>query len=236
MEQTKDIFGKRLFEIRESRGESQQELADSIGITRQSLSRYELGERTANIDLLKKIAEHYNVSTDYLLGLTENATTDTDLQDVCKYTGLSEGAIKNLHEIDKFILRYLTNEESGDAYPVNKILDVLSEAIENDFLLIFAASVASLFDKSNMWTIKSIEYILNYGENAHVYMYNELYKECDLLRFNIIQEVSKFLEDKDCRFCVEYHAVTLESTFNKLKKQFLEEKGKGNGKHNPPKE
>lgn len=98
MEQAKDTFGKRLFEIRESRGESQQELADSIGITRQSLSRYELGERTANIDLLKKIAEHYSVSADYLLGLTDNATVDTNLQAVCEYTGLSDKAILTIKE------------------------------------------------------------------------------------------------------------------------------------------
>lgn len=96
MEQTKDIFGKRLFEIRESRGESQQELADSIGITRQSLSRYELGERTANIDLLKKISEHYKVSSDYLLGITKERTPDPQLRSICDFVGLHEKAVERL--------------------------------------------------------------------------------------------------------------------------------------------
>lgn len=96
MEQTRDIFGKRLFEIRESRGESQQELADSIGITRQSLSRYELGERTANIDLLKKVAEHYKVSTDYLLGIAKEKTTDPQLRSICDFVGLHEKAVEQL--------------------------------------------------------------------------------------------------------------------------------------------
>lgn len=101
MEQTKDIFGKRLFEIREGKRESQQELADSIGITRQSLSRYELGERTANIDLLKKIAEHYHISADYLLGLTDNITTDKDLDYVSRYTGLNECTLGHIQMIEK---------------------------------------------------------------------------------------------------------------------------------------
>ena len=44
-------FGERLLALREERKETQQQLADAIGITRQSLSRYETNERTPNIDL-----------------------------------------------------------------------------------------------------------------------------------------------------------------------------------------
>ena len=127
MEQTKDIFGKRLFKIRESRGESQQELADSIGITRQSLSRYELGERTANIDLLKKISEHYNISADYLLGLTDNATVDTNLQAVCEYTGLSDKAILTIKD-------YVYNLTASGAFTSDDKADELFYYVLNTVL------------------------------------------------------------------------------------------------------
>lgn len=88
----KKIFADRLVELRESRGISQQVLADDLEITRQSLSLYETAKRTINIDLLVKIAKYFNVSTDYLLGLNDNATTDIELKAVCDYTGLSEEA------------------------------------------------------------------------------------------------------------------------------------------------
>ena len=92
----KKIFADRLVELRESRGVSQQTLADDLEITRQSLSLYEKAKRTINIDLLVKIAKYFNVSTDYLLGLNDNATTDIELKAVCDYTGLSEEAVKKL--------------------------------------------------------------------------------------------------------------------------------------------
>lgn len=65
-------FGERLFKLREERKENQLQLAQAIGITRQSLSRYETNERTPNIDLIYSIAKYFNVSADYLLGLSDS--------------------------------------------------------------------------------------------------------------------------------------------------------------------
>lgn len=92
-------FGERLLKLREERKETQQQLADAIGITRQSLSRYETNERTPNIELVYNIAKHFNVSADYLLGLSDNPTTDPDIQNACKVTGLSEEAIERLSSL-----------------------------------------------------------------------------------------------------------------------------------------
>lgn len=99
--ESKEIFAKRLVKLRENRGITQQTLADDLKITRQSLSLYEKAERTINIDLLVKIAKYFDVSTDYLLGLTDNATTDTDLKAVCEYTGLNENSINNIIYLKK---------------------------------------------------------------------------------------------------------------------------------------
>lgn len=89
-------FGERLLKLREERNETQQQLADAIGITRQSLSRYETNERTPNIDLIYNVSKHYNVSADYLLGLADVQSLDNDIKTACKVTGLSEDVIKKL--------------------------------------------------------------------------------------------------------------------------------------------
>ena len=60
----KEILAERLIELRESNNLTQQELADKLGITRQSLSLYERAERTINIDVLMEISRCFNVSTD----------------------------------------------------------------------------------------------------------------------------------------------------------------------------
>lgn len=59
--------GDRLLSIREARNETQEEVAEAIGISHVTLSRYETGQRMPKMDRLAKLARHYGVTTDYLL-------------------------------------------------------------------------------------------------------------------------------------------------------------------------
>lgn len=98
----KEILAARLIELREERGLTQQELAEKLNITRQSLSLYERAERTINIDLLLEISKVFDVSTDYLLGVSDCKTTDTDIRDICDFVNLSERAVLNINEYTEF--------------------------------------------------------------------------------------------------------------------------------------
>lgn len=62
----------RLKELRESRKETQQHLAVILNISQTMISRYELGIAYPDIDTLVAIANHYYVSVDYLLGISES--------------------------------------------------------------------------------------------------------------------------------------------------------------------
>lgn len=57
--------------LREKRGLIQEILAVEIGITQQMLSKYEKDVTIIKIDVLKKLAEYFNVTTDYLLGVSD---------------------------------------------------------------------------------------------------------------------------------------------------------------------
>ncbi|MCL6477432.1 MAG: helix-turn-helix domain-containing protein [Peptococcaceae bacterium] len=61
-------LGERLKEARERRGFTQVYVAKQLGITNTAVSNYERGERDPDTALLKRLAELYDVSTDYLLG------------------------------------------------------------------------------------------------------------------------------------------------------------------------
>lgn len=61
----------RIKQLRENRGLIQELLASELGITQQMLSKYERDIALIKIDILKKIAEYFNVTTDYLLGLSD---------------------------------------------------------------------------------------------------------------------------------------------------------------------
>ena len=96
-----DNVSKRIVSLREEKGETQQELANAVGITRQSLSRYEIAARTVSVEVLGALAQHFNVSADYLLGLSDVKSTEQDMQTACEVTGLSEYAISAFNELKK---------------------------------------------------------------------------------------------------------------------------------------
>ena len=62
----------RLRELRKRRGISQIKLAMDLCTTQNTISRYETGDREPGITDLIKISNYFNVSVDYLLGLTDN--------------------------------------------------------------------------------------------------------------------------------------------------------------------
>ena len=68
-------LGRRIMELRRQDNISRRELAKSLGITYWALSKYESGERCPDQDLLRSLAFFFKVSTDYLLGVTEDSRT-----------------------------------------------------------------------------------------------------------------------------------------------------------------
>ena len=67
----------RIKQLREKRGLIQEILAAELGITQQMLSKYEKDVTLIKVDILKKIAAYFNVTTDYLLGVSD---VERDLQ------------------------------------------------------------------------------------------------------------------------------------------------------------
>ncbi len=62
---------KRIRDLREDNDLTQQNLADELHINRRTYSAYENGINSMTPETLIKIAKFYNVSVDYLLGLTD---------------------------------------------------------------------------------------------------------------------------------------------------------------------
>lgn len=62
------MIGKRIKELRMIKGLSQQELGESIGVTKVSICGYETGTRVPNLEKLSKLADTLETTTDYLLG------------------------------------------------------------------------------------------------------------------------------------------------------------------------
>lgn len=67
-----EIFGQRLRAARKARGEKQEDLGLVLGVKKSQISEMERGSTSTTLEKLSIICRHYNVSTDYLLGLTDD--------------------------------------------------------------------------------------------------------------------------------------------------------------------
>lgn len=72
------MLSKRIYEIRMSFGWTQVQLAQKVGVTKQTVSNWENDNIQPSIDMLIKISKIFNVSTDYLLGLTPTNSINVD--------------------------------------------------------------------------------------------------------------------------------------------------------------
>lgn len=68
--EAKSILGGRLKSLRGKR--TQEEVSKALGLSRARYSHYENNRVEPDTEILNKIADFYNVTTDYLLGRTDN--------------------------------------------------------------------------------------------------------------------------------------------------------------------
>ncbi len=65
-------FSERLQQVRQEQGFSRKEIADILEVTPRAYQYYEEGKREPNYDKLVVLARYLKVSSDYLLGLSDN--------------------------------------------------------------------------------------------------------------------------------------------------------------------
>lgn len=66
-------IGERIYNLRKEKGLSQEQLANKLDVSRQSISKWELGESNPELVNIVELAKVFDVSTDYLL---QNKTND----------------------------------------------------------------------------------------------------------------------------------------------------------------
>lgn len=109
--------------LRISAGLTQVEMAGKLGISRSTIGMYETGAREPDFETLEKIADFFNIDTDYLLGRTN------------KITILPETAGRN-----HFENKILTHKDERD---IEKILDQTREQLTSQEGLMFDGDPAS---------------------------------------------------------------------------------------------
>ena len=69
---SKNIFSARIIELRKASNITQSALAAAVGLNRTAITLIEKAERACSVEVLYQLAQYFNVSADYLLGLSDN--------------------------------------------------------------------------------------------------------------------------------------------------------------------
>ncbi len=242
---TSEIFAERLRELRNDNGVSLKDLANSLDTTAQSLSLYERAERTINIDLLYKIAKYFNVSADYLLGLTDNKTFDITVKAICEYTGLNDEAVESLANFARLDFSEPGINETPEESEMNlkislNIFKIRNDFIASDWFWDIMDHISELDIISEQWKNAVTNQVLAELKGNNEYRFfaetMNISKECDVIRYLITEKINEYINFYDKRIDDEHKRIL--SNFEreqKLKEKILREASE-NGEHNPPKE
>lgn len=198
------VFQERLDLLREERNLNNTDFAKYLEMSRQTIGFYLNGDRVPDALNLIKIAQKCGVSADWLLGLTDTRSQDTDIRGICEKTGLSERAAG--------VLIALGSEKPWDHDGILSYIDTINKLIGwPDFILLlrqlrrvepYSAGVETIaeqalpiFDK-----IASFDREKNsssiYNQAAAIFLaILKLRNDIRVMRFNVIDTFTNFVDE-----------------------------------------
>lgn len=227
-----DTFPRRFRELLDSREDITQEaIAELVGVTRQTVGNWYSGKSAPDAVSLAKIADEFDVSIDWLLRENAPKQIDATLASVCRYTGLSEGAIQSLHVLQTNANAPLCNKEHSDfkaSYWENLVLvakttqTILSRFIESGAAERFAEPLARHQIKAkelhNTVIQSTVDSVLEMKDEEVGKLFREFGNEAiyqKTLEYEAREEVGRFItkwieeDDKKVNDCFEGSALSV---------------------------
>lgn len=116
---------RKLVDKEKSRDSMSKKMAEQgLNCNTSTITKHYNGDRTISTEYAIKYAKYFGVSTDYLLGLSNVSTTETDIRMINEYTGLSELAIDTLNKHNQI------SKLESDLFK-NSNIDIINFLIEN---------------------------------------------------------------------------------------------------------
>ena len=185
----KQQLGARILFLRKEYGYTQEQVANTLGITRISLSYYERGERSIDIETLYKIAELFNTSVDFLMGLSPYNTPKGNYDEIYELhtIGFSSEILDKLWGNPNFLELFCDIVTHKDFYLLEKLTyhSRYTEFEEID------AGYRSFLTAKLLYSMISDIFLSWYFDNP--YRIKEL---TDNEKKQIISEIEQYLEEK----------------------------------------
>lgn len=107
-------FAQVLSQLRKERGISQKKASGDLGISQALLSHYEKGIRECGLDFVIKCSEYYGVTTDYLLGVSENRN-GVDMTFMSDVDSTDVSSVQTLVQASNMIMKMIAGAKDEGA-------------------------------------------------------------------------------------------------------------------------
>lgn len=153
-------FDENLRELRKEKGYSQEELADRLNVTRQTVSKWENGSAMPDLKKLTELAEFFGVSMDTLLGLHVDSagTTQSDNSAFEAYVQYTNQRIASLEESH--------NQEANKKIKTLSVVFVIVLFILIIWLINFSGKISLIRNELNILDY-SIQYLQSLQNQMH---------------------------------------------------------------------
>lgn len=170
-------FKDKLLKLRKEQGLSQQELADQLHVSRQSVSKWELGESQPDINNIKILSNLFQVSADYLL--KDDIVTNQKDEAICQKVFV----IALLIVLFGVICSQMLWKEYQDAISllIGMFIQIVGIGIFEYFAIAWHnEKIQKKFWSINIWlvTLIPIQYFVNYTQTFE-YLYMKLFSFVD---------------------------------------------------------
>ena len=141
-------LGNKILELRKKQNITQEELAEKIGVTRQTISKWELGETHPDISQAKKLSMIFNISLDELVN---NDTENIIIEKISNTEKLSGLVLKILKVIGVLFIIFL-------------IIDVISLIV---FIALKDVETLKVEEIEMNCSINNNAYVINIGSDGY---------------------------------------------------------------------
>lgn len=190
------IVNLKLRDLIDASGKTRKEIALNLNCDISTITKHYRGDRDVTTEFVIKYAKYFNVSTDYLLGLSDVETTDKDVQFICEYTGLKEESVNWLHN-----LKYAEQEDNSEAIEEKKniinsliLLDgnISSIGKLSDLFFDYCSAIDSAVKQKERAVLKLVTNGVSDDVESNVRLFKDFTDMSDLTLFRMQQTVLKF--------------------------------------------
>lgn len=168
------LFSERLKELRNKKNVTQLDLAKDLNLSRATIAGYENLGKQPNFDTLIQLARYFNVTTDYLIGLSEY--TGNENRSISEVLGLTDNAIKAIRDLNNY---------PGNVSLINFFSDLISD---REFTILLGHSIMYLQGEKPLSMLAN--YINSEADSGELFPTLKRSLNSDLLR-RVFEEQAK---------------------------------------------